>query len=652
MLKNLFIIPVLVLLSSLCLTAQKTAPPVKKENKPPSKITVLWSDLLQLQQAKGQNIQRLKGDVQLKQDSVFMYCDSATIENEIRVFAKGKVIIQQNDTVSVFADSAYYDGSIRIAELFGEVILVNGSQKLFTDRLTYNLETKVATYNDGAVMTNGSTQLTSKGGTYFTQTKEIYFKDSVTVIDPRFSLRSDTLKFNTESKMVFFLGPTLISNDSSRIYCEAGFYDTQNNAAEFKENAQYLRKDQKASAGRILYNGKKKEYVLEGDALFEDDRRKASADMIRYNEVSDQTFLKGNAIYQDSLQNIASEEIFYDAKNKKYRTKGRSRISDPPNILEANDVNYDDKEGFGIASGNVVWRDTAAQTTIVCDLANYNRETGYLKASGGKGNRPMLITRIEEDSLYMTADTLFSQRADSTQGDSARLLLAYRDVRIYKSNLQAICDSLSYSNVDSVFRLFRAPIIWSDTSQFVADTIHMQLKNQKLDRIFLRDNAFIINSPDELFFNQIKGRFVTAFFKEDELRRMDVIGNAESVYYARDEGGGYVGVNKTVCSEMTLLFGNNKVDQIKFFNQPQARATPMNQANHEELKIPGFRWETDLRINSIEDLFTARERRQFIAVPVAPAASTRPGINGSDYPGSETQPQAPVPSKQRKRGGG
>lgn len=651
MLRNLIKIILLLLLTPLCLTAQKTAPVVKKENKPPSKITVLWSDLLRLQQTKGQNTQRLIGDVQLKQDSVFMYCDSATIEQEIRVFAKGRVIIQQNDTVSVFADSAYYDGALRIAELFGEVILVNGSQKLFTDRLTYNLDTKVATYNDGAVMTNGSTQLTSKGGSYFTKTKEIYFKDSVTVVDPRFSLRSDTLKFNTETKMVDFLGPTLISNDSSRIYCEAGFYDTQNNVAEFRKNAQYLRKDQKASATRILYNGKKKEYVLDGEALFEDDRRKASADMIRYNEVSDQTFLKGNAIYQDSLQNIASEEIFYDARNKKYTTKGRSRISDPPNILEADDVSYDDKEGFGTAAGNVVWQDTSARTTIVCGLANYNRETGYLKASGGRGNRALLISRIEDDSLYMTADTLFSQRADSLKGDSSRLLLAYKDVRIFKSNLQAICDSLSYSNVDSIFRLFRAPIIWSDTSQFVADTIHIQLKNQKLDRIFLRDNAFIINSPDELFFNQIKGRFATATFREDELRRMDVQGNAESVYYARDEAGGYVGVNKTVSSEMTLLFGNNKVDQIKFYTQPQARAIPMKQANHEEMKIPGFRWEKELRINSVDDLFAARERRKFIVVPLAPAAEVRPE-SGGDYPASETQPKPPKPGAPRKRGGG
>lgn len=648
MLRNLVKIILLLFLTPLCLTAQKTPPVVKKETKPPSKITVLWSDLLQLQQAKGQNTQRLIGDVQLKQDSVFMYCDSATIEQEIRVFAKGNVIIQQNDTVSVFADSAYYDGALRIAELFGEVILVNGSQKLFTDRLTYNLATKVATYTAGAVMTNGSTQLTSKGGSYFTETKEIYFKDSVTVVDPRFSLRSDTLKFNTETKMVVFLGPTLISTDSSRIYCEAGFYDTQNNVAEFRENAQYQRNDQKASATKILYNGKKKEYVLDGEALFEDERRKASADLIRYNELSDQILLKGAANFQDSLQNISSEEIFYDAKNKKYSTKGRSRISDPPSILEADDVNYDDKEGFGTAMGNVVWQDTSAQTTIVCDIANYNRETGYLKATGGKGNRALLISRIEDDSLYMTADTLLSLRADSLKGDSSRLLLAYKDVRIFKSNLQAICDSLSYSSVDSIFRLFRAPIIWSDTSQFVADTIHIQLKDQKLDRIFLRDNAFIINSPDELFFNQIKGRFATATFRDDQLRRMDVQGNAESVYYARDEIGGYVGVNKTVCSEMTLLFGNNKVDQIKFFTQPQAKATPMNQANHEEMKIPGFRWEKELRINSIDALFEAREPRKFIAVPLAPAASVRPGANG-DYPASETQPKPPRP---RKREGG
>ncbi|MFN7117989.1 MAG: hypothetical protein ACK4TA_14400 [Saprospiraceae bacterium] len=205
---------------------------------------------------------------------------------------------------------------------------------------------------------------------------------------------------------------------------------------------------------------------------------------------------------------------------------------------------------------------------------------------------------------------LATQTIDTLKNDTVRTLFAYYKVRIYKKNLQAVCDSLSYITTDSTFRLFKDPIVWSDTSQFVADTVHILLKNERIDRVLLRNNAFIVNSPDEVFFNQIKGRNITAYFDSTELRRMNVEGNAEAVYYALDDKGGYVGVNKTVASEMLLNFGNNQIDNIRFYEKPKSDLLPMRQANHEELKMPGFRWETRLRPRSPDDVLTVFENLQ------------------------------------------
>lgn len=603
------------------------------------RVDIIHADLFEYIQHKPNVVQKLIDNVELKQDSVFMYCDTAVIINSVDVKANGEVLIQQGDSVSVFSDSLVYSGDTRIAELFGDVILLNGQQRLFTNRLTYDLNTKVATYFEGATLTNDSTQLTSKRGYYYVDQEEAYFKDSVVVVDPRFVLRSDTLKFNTTSKTVFFLGPTLISADSSRIYCEAGFYDTENNVAEFQEDAQYIKGKQKAVADIIRYDGARKEYLLEGNASFVEEDRKAQADTIRYDEVRDKTFLMGNATYQDSEQNIAADEIVYDAKNEVYSTKGRSRIVDPPQILLADQVDYSEENGLGIAKGNVIWQDTSAKLTIVCEQADYDRKTDYLKASGGRDGRPMLISVLEGDSLFMTSDTLLSVREDTISTDSSRALLAYRDVRIYKSDLQALCDSLTYTSSDSMFRFFYAPIIWSDTSQFIADTIHMKLRDEKLDRIFLYNNAFIINSPDELFFNQVKGKNIVATFEEDELRKMDVSGNAESVYYAIDELGGYVGVNKTICSDMVLLFGNNQVEQIKFLSSPQATLHPMKQVDHNSLKIKGFNWQGSIRPKSIDDLFGEKPTRLLPQVPAGPG----PGINPKEKYNKGSVPLQPKP---------
>ena len=244
--------------------------PTQQDTLKKNKVDVDHADVFEYIQRKDTVFQKLNGNVELRQDSIYMYCDTAVIRNNTHVTANGKVLIQQGDSTSVFADSAMYDGVLKIAELYGDVILVNGRQKLFTDRLTYDLAQKLATYNNGATLTLDSTQLTSKRGYYYVREKQIFFKDSVIVIHPDFSLRSDTLGFNTETEVVSFLGPTLISADSSRIYTEDGYYDTENNLAAFTQNAQYQKGEQQATADTIRYDGKRSLYSLEGNARFEE----------------------------------------------------------------------------------------------------------------------------------------------------------------------------------------------------------------------------------------------------------------------------------------------------------------------------------------------------------------------------------------------
>jgi len=611
-------------------------PPQRDTSQQKQEVEVDHADVLEYIQQKDSLVQKLNGNVELRQDSVYMYCDTAIIKNRTEVFANGNVIIQQGDSLNVFADSAVYDGSTRIAELYGEVILEKADQRLFTDRLTYDLSTKVATYQNNATLTQGETQLTSKKGYYYVDNKQIFFKDSVVVIDTAFNLISDTLGFNTDTRIVDFLGPTLITNDSTQLYCEDGYYDTGNNVAVFTKNAQYKKGEQLALADTIGYKGATNVYSLLGNARFEEGARQAEANVILYEEEKDKTTLIGQARYRDEKQDITADRIEYDAQQEIYSTRGRSRISDPPQILEADKVDYSEERGLGVAIGNVVWRDTSAELTILCDTADYNRKTDYLKAFGGRQGRPMLINMVDEDSLFLASDTLLALRIDSIENDSARQLHAYKDVRIYKSNMQAICDSLVYSTVDSVFRLFREPIVWSDTSQFFADTINILLVDDKIDRIFMRENSFIINSPDEVMFNQIKGKYVTAFFEENELRRMAVNGSAESVYYALDDSDAYVGVNKTVCSEMMLYFGNNEVERIKFYNQPDAEMLPMGQANHKSLRLDNFHWERQYRPYNLADLFDPAKKR--VLAPPSKAAPAPAAERPASYPAEGRPP--------------
>ena len=564
------------------------------------KVIVDYSDLGEYIRLDTINQQLLKGNVELRQDDIFMYCDTAVIQDN-NISAVGHIIIQQSDTVNVFADSLSYIGNDRNADLFGDVVLDNQDKKLFTTQLNYNLKTKVARYFNGATLTNKDVQLTSKVGYYYMNTDMAYFKDSVVVVDPEFTLRSDTLKFNTKTELATFLGPTLIAQNDAKIYCEDGFYDTANNKAEFRQNAQYVKDNQIATADVITYDGATKEVILTGDAVFKEDDKVATADVIRYDEEKDITYLEGNAHFKDNTQDIVSDVIIYDQVNETFSTTGRSVINDGPQKLQADKVDFDNDTGMGIATGNVIWQDTSANLTITCEKADYDKESDYIKASGG---RPLLSTILDGDTLFMASDTLLSFRENPD--DSIKTLVAYDDVRIFKSDLQAICDSLSYNSGDSIFRFYNDPVIWSDSSQFSADSIHMFMVEDQINRIFLFEKSFIISTNDNVYYNQIKGKFITAFFRDNAIDKMKVDGNAESVYYATDDAKAYVGVNKTICSEMLLYFNNNEVDLIKFYSEPKANLYPMKQVNHKTLQLAGFKWRRNLRPIDIASLLTER----------------------------------------------
>jgi len=683
------------------------------------KVDIIYNDSSEVIQSGGNFIRKLIGTVELRMDSVFFYCDSAIIENDAKVWAYGNIIIQQTDTISVFADSLEYDVEERTAILMGDtVILVNGTQQLYTNGLNY-LARKVATYTTGATLYNEETQLSSKIGYYYVESKEAFFKDSVVVVDPQFSLRTDTLQFNTESRTVYFVDSTLISSDTSKIYCEGGYYDTENGLAKFTKNAQFQRGDQLGKADVIRYDQKDTSFTLIGNAFIEAPGQKARADTIAYQQNREIFSLSGNARFNDGARLVEADQVFYNAKNETYYTEGRSFISDPPQILQADRVDFSEEQGSGFAYGNVIWQDTSAELTIKCGQVAYDQKRDYLKASGGLRGRPLLITLVEGDTMFMAADTLLAVRADyidelkaqkdslqtdslttdermridsltsdslankelvvmdsltsdslaissepetdslvqkerttekasmpqsgkkdemitedtllteldsvmtdsialdstaldstliqEPEKDTSRFLIAYRDVRIYKSNIQALADSMTYHEMDSIFTFFKRPVMWSDTTQMNADTIRIQMRNEAIDRVFLDRKAIIINARDDGYYNQIKGKNITAFFLNETIDRMHVEGNAESIYYGLDEAGAYVGVNKTACSEMMLYFKDNQVDRIKFLVQPQGVADPMDKADHNALRLEGFRWLYQSRPKSKNDLFVPKE---------------------------------------------
>ncbi len=614
---------ILVLLFPLSLgvaRAQVQQPPVTREV-----VSIDHANELRMLQQGGR--QRLIGEVELSQDSIYMYCDSAELVGEVQLYAYDRVVIQQGDSIAAFSEYLDYNAETRLAKLRQSVVLKRGTTELFTEELDYNLATKLATYHTGGRVTNGTTELSSTHGYYYADTRNVYFRDSVVVVDERFEMRADTLRYDLANERVYFLGPTVIRSDTHNIYCEGGYYDVARDEAVFRTNAQYRSGDRLAAADSIRYFGQRELYVLEGSAyVAEGQFQRATADRINYFRAEDRYQLAGNARVVDSVQTVTGDSIDYNSLDDSYAVVGgRPQVSNPPMILQADRMYSDKATGLGIATGNILWRDTAANLQIEAARADYQQANGYLKAYGGRSGRALLTTVLDQDTMYMAADTLLSYQSEEVdaRGDTIRYLSAYKDVRILKTDLQAVADSLGFNTVDSVLTLYQNPILWQDTSQLTADTIDLYLKNDQPDMVHLRRNAMVITSPDLVFYNQVKGKDIVARFDSSQLRETEVVGNAEAIYYAQDEAGAYIGVNKTACSKMILYFAAGGVERIKFLSAPSGKLDPMGTVDHASFRLEGFRWETSRKPQTLEDLFRPPVPR-FEPLPLPEEATSLP----------------------------
>lgn len=479
----------------------------------PTKVKIVDANQLRFDKRLGENIQRLIGNVILQQDSTFLYCDSAHVNEVTNSFiGYGNVHIKASDTLNIYSDLLNYKGNTKIAELEKNVRLVDNEAVLTTEFLWYDRKSKIAYYLTGGKIEDSTNTLTSTRGYYYTDQQEAYFKDSVVLQNPEYTMITDTMKYDTETEISTFLGPTKIISDDNLIYCERGWYDTKNNNSHFRKNAYFQTKEQK----------------MEADSLF-----------------------------------------------------------------------YDRKNDFGRAYKNITLTDTIQDMIINGNYGEFRRSSGYSYVT----DSATAVMIDASDSLFLHADTLYI-KFDSLQEVEA--LYAYYSAKFYRKDLQGKCDSLVYGIADSTIFLYTDPVLWSDENQLTADSVRIAFANSQVDTLALMGSAFIIAMDDTLSrttFNQIKGKTMIGYFKDNEMVKVMIFGNAESVFYVREDDGALMGINKTYSSDMNIYLKDNEIQGITSITDVDAHMYPVADFPEEEKRLKNFRWIEGERPMKKEDIF-------------------------------------------------
>jgi len=542
---------------------------------------------------------KLIGNVQVRSDDVVMYCDSAylnDVDNRIKAF--GSVDIRRGGSTSAKADYVEYVGNTAQAFMKDNVQVFDNGNNLITDDLSYNLKSKIGIYKNGGQLVTDGTTISSDYGKYNGRSKQSYFKGNVFITSPDSDIESKELTYNTDSKKVVFLDESTVYSKDAMIETKAGTYNQKTGKASFSK--------------RTTVNN---------------ETQIITADKLTYNEKSGSGKARGNVEIFDKVENtiIYAQVANYNKETGSGSAKGRVIIVDENEntVLYADATRYNKATGYGVATGNVRYTDTTENLELTAGKAEYNEHNSFLLAT----QKPILTTINEKDTILIVSDTMISLRSVDTlnlksriikNGQSVYTLLhqkhleSYEDkkiiicnkqVQIYGDSMQAVCDSMIYEQSDSLFHLFKKPIVWNQNQQAEGDTIHIYMANNKIRKTELRANAFIINDTQyPSLYNQIKGINIDAFFADNEIKRAIVLGNAQSIYYATNEAKEFIGLNKAEGARIKILFKEKEVNRIVFYNQPKGAFYPMEKLNKKDQFLSGFQWRTELRPQSREQL--------------------------------------------------
>ncbi|HWB24417.1 MAG TPA: OstA-like protein [Chitinophagaceae bacterium] len=450
---------------------------------------------------------------------------------------------------------------------------------------------------------------------------------------------SDYLKYLGREKKAHLQGNVKLTDGRGVLTTSELDYDVQSKTGVYTKGGKVVTERSVLTSKEAFYYGETRDVYFKKNVVMNDTDYSIKTDTLLYNTYTDvATFIVPTIITSGKNTRIFTTDGYYDKQNKKAYFDKRPDIQDGSTFLNADEVAYD-SSGFGEARGTVIYRDTAQGATLLCNNLKTNKKESSFLAT----EKPVMMLKQDGDSIFIASDTMYSAKLSDLRkyrhvpqvvdslpkkdssalqngSDSTdRFLEAYYHVRVFSDSLQAVGDSLFYSSEDSVFRLFKQPVVWSKDNQITGDTIYLFTKNKKPDRMYAFENALAINKLTDLYYNEVKGRTINGYFKDGNINYIRAKGNAESVYYGQDDENKFISVNKAKSDIIDMYFNEDKKPQkVVLRSNVEGTAYPMRQVNHEELRLRGFKWLNKIRPKSKEELLDGKHIEPLIIPPATP----------------------------------
>ena len=433
--------------------------------------------------------------------------------------------------------------------------------------------------SDGSVITSGEME-------YDGNTQKGIARKNVVLTDPKQTIKTETMYYDRVSNKAYFNTGGTISDATNTMYTKSATYDLNTKMIDF--------------TGNVKINNP--EYTVEGTNI-KQNQNTNTADFFGPTTITNK---KNPSNY------VFTERGSYNMNSKEVYLKKNSRIHYNGKILTGDDMYFNQITGFGKARGNVTLRDPKERRYM---KGGYG-EIYEKKDSAMMTEKPYAVKILEKDSMYFSAQRILAyQKIDGKDALKKKSFLrAYRKARMFKSNIQVRADSLSFNETDGIMHLFGKPIAWSGEKQVTGDKIEAYFDTEKefIDSLKVVGNAFAISKADSLSmkdeFNQVKGKLMTVYYDQNDIKLAKVIGNAQAITYADDQNEKTkeverIGVTLSTCGTIEAEFEDRKVQIISCNIGANTDIYPMSKISREKRFFPDFNWNTKDRLRKWQDIF-------------------------------------------------
>lgn len=580
----------------------------------------------------GVNVRKVIGPARFLHNNTYLICDTALWYVDSKVInAFGHVKILQDETV-LTSDKLDYFIDDDLAQFRGSVVQLQDKERntLRTRNLDYNTKDSVAVFRYGASMKDKDGQLIeSDNGSYDSKTKLFTFNQNVNMFTDSVFVNTSNLLYHGDTQLAEFDQGVDAWKEKDMLSADRGYYDRDKEIFRFYDNVHAMTDVQEGWADTLHFYKLTKNLDMYGNVQLRDTSRKlaAMAESIHYVDSIATLTMETNATIVAEVEDTTSasdaavDTIYVGADKVIYWTLYRCEIEEAE--LSASQRRLSDIALDPVAE----YRKRAAEAAAAAAeeakrkreeemgrkpsaaAAPESAEAEASQENTGPAEAPA-ASPAESEPEAEKQDSQSSEKQDDGQESSAPqdstkvgFISVRGNVRVFKSDMQARCDSLEYTELDSLARMYLDPVVWNEGNhQYSADSIAILSKNSHMRKADLMSNAFITIQEDSISFDQIRGTEMMAFFDSTTvLERFDALGGASAVFFL-EENDALATVNRVESKMLTANFINGEIEKIWYYDKPHNDAYPAVQLPSDDRQMKGFRWNPEMRPAGREDV--------------------------------------------------